>query len=94
MNRNLGCELESTDSVKSPVAVTFESVNEISGNVKWRNILDNWEAISLWSVPLNQAFCRGSSVRNTMTDTKDNLSDVMSNEVFSRNVTKLYSVFQ
>ena len=30
----------------------------------------------------------------TVTFTRDSLSDVMSNEAFSRNVTKLYVVFQ
>ena len=33
-------------------------------------------------------------MRNKVTVTKDSLSDIMSNEAFSRNVTKLYSVFQ
>jgi len=33
-------------------------------------------------------------MKNTVTVTKDSLSDIMSNEAFSRNVIKLYFVFQ
>jgi len=33
-------------------------------------------------------------MKNPVTVTKDSLSEVMSNEAFSRNVTKLYFVFQ
>jgi hypothetical protein len=37
------------------------------------------------------ALCRGASMRNTVTVTKDILLDFMSYAAFSRNVTKLYS---
>jgi hypothetical protein len=39
-------------------------------------------------------FLSRSNMRNTVTVTEDSLSDIISNEVFSRNVTKLFSVFQ